>query len=703
MPTITVLNNDKVYTYILVEEIPVSIGKGDGCDYVLPALSVDGPQLVIVWNSQKERIEVTRLRPDCEFLLDGKPLGDSAAVWTKQMKLTAGPYLFKHDLEEEVTPVNGDRFVVSVHHNDRHLALTPGRANECLMSVINNSAREVDGSVSVLIDGRSVKWVEGVGRLNPHFGANEDRAVALRFTAPRSSAQKAGNYRATISARSSVSDFGSGSDSINLLIEKFFRHELKVERSLRFNHIFGLVFRAARFNAKVGNQGNCPDSYDLMIEADADSKENTSYLFADTDSPQTELSVESGEARTTQVVVRPPLLWFPMWRRHNFSVQAISHGNHQALSEYGQQNSGTRPVRFTQFSVVWLILAALLASWLIWQGAKAIFTPEIVPSIEPTISGADGNQGRPSEAGEPIKVTWKTNNAKFVDIYLVTENGSRQPLKDGQGKDVQGIDAARGEFIIERGFDKSVDLVLVARNDFSSPVEKRIPVVINFPEAKIDIITENPKRLRLNETGHAETTVEWQIIGGKFIKGVTFDGKPAIKAGDKYVQSIFPEGNKQYAIQVVYTNGHEATTDYFQVIVDQPTPTPPPPSPTPSPTPLTDCSLSAIWPAGMVERMERRRNATNIHRGDVIGLKWEVRDADRIKITQQTDGNGPTTLLESTRVADKREGIPPLERSTTFTLIAFKNGQQTICNSVKIIVNCQDRFPNPLGKWKPCK
>lgn len=696
MRTITVLNNDKVYTYILVEEIPVSIGKGDGCDYVLPALSVDGPQLVIVWNSQKERIEVTRLRPDCEFLLDGKPLGDSAAVWTKQMKLTAGPYLFKHDLEEEVTPVNGDRFVVSVHHNDRHLALTPGRANECLMSVINNSAREVDGSVSVLIDGRSVKWVEGVGRLNPHFGANEDRAVALRFTAPRSSAQKAGNYRATISARSSVSDFGSGSDSINLLIEKFFRHELKVERSLRFNHIFGLVFRAARFNAKVGNQGNCPDSYDLMIEADADSKENTSYLFADTDSPQTELSVESGEARTTQVVVRPPLLWFPMWRRHNFSVQAISHGNHQALSEYGQQNGGTRPVRFTQFSVVWLILAAILLGWLAWRGYR-MWRPPILqqPNIVFDVERLNGKPGDRIGVGDPIILKWKVQNASLIDIYRVDESGTRIQLQ-------QDFDASVGEYRIPGGLTKTTDLVIIAKNGSGDKSEeRRIKIEIDFEEANIHFLTPSGQRVRLDGSVSGPCpgmNIAWEITG-KAIRNVTFDGE-TVKLKDERCKPVFPPSSS-YDLVVNYNNDHDPTVRKFLVLAEVPTPTPVP-SPTPSPTPpRCDPSnvFNVIWPEGSDKG--KKRAATAIKKGDRVLLTWDVKGADSVRIMQD-EGNGTSLLPTSSQVSGNVEISP--QRRTTYTLILVKSGQEVVCKSVPVTVNCRGFAPNlKFSKWEPCK
>ncbi len=678
MATITVIDSEgKVDFNFPLADKPVRLGKGENCNKVLPELPVSGPQLEIEYDAGQNRLLARRLSSDCEVWIGDQRIGDGSAIWPAEIELRIGTYRLTNDLGSANRPISAqDGFSVEIKSGEDYLSLTPGAPMNCSLRITNQSARNVTGALHVEINGQPIKWCAGAGNMGRAFTPYEERTFTLTFTAPTDSTVKAGTYQVDVTAipDSKVEKFRSGGDSLTAIVERFPQHSQRIDRLLRFNPLFGFIFRSARFNFEVNNTGNCDDTYSLATAPNSDSDERTEYQFTDTGAPKTSLEAAVGNVNAAQLQVQRPLLWFPLWKGHRFNASIA--------------NSANQIVRFTQLSVVWLILVTGLLGWLGWHAGMILLKPKF--EIEKT-----GFKPDKIEAGDKVEVFWKALRASTVDIYQVMGN-QQQPKSLLQNR----AGSSEGEEI--GPFEKDIELLFIARN-FWGEDRTTLPIPVGFQEATIRFITENPKRLQLTETGSVDMSVEFEVVKGKFISEVTINGDPVTEVAGKYSYPISPEGSKQYVVEVRYSNSQKVTKDTFRVIVDKPTPTPSA-TPTPSPTPLTDCSLSAIWPATVVERMERRRNATNIHRGDMIDLKWEVRDADRIKITQQTDGNGPTTFLESTRVADKQEVIPPLKRSTTFTLIAFKNGQQTICNSVRIVVNCKDRsLTNLLGEWKPCR
>lgn len=692
MPRITVFDNqgEEKYNFPLNER-PVFVGRGEDCDIQLPDLPAFGKQLRIEWKNQERSILATRLTPDCEVELNGQSLSHHPTVWAEGVELHIGSYKFHHDHLAEPARSTGDRFIVNVQQGHRNLALTPGRENSCLLNIQNHSAREVDCNISAMVDGRSVNWVTGAGLLTPQFTEMENRSVALHFKAPRTSAVKAGSYRAAITARSTVENYSPGSDSVSLIVERFFQHDLKIERLLRDNPIFGLMFRKARFNLKIANQGNCPDNYELQIENEADASEQAQSWFAGSSAQQTELEIESGQSRATMLFMRHPLLWLPLWKKRSFNVRSISQGARQASAEDNQWDS-QRAVKFTQFSVIWLILAVALIGWLSWNAGTVWLKPEFVEEVSFKRKG--GKLEDKIEAGDEVEVSWIVRRASSVDIFRVIKGKPPEEIKTG---------LKASDSYTTGKLESNVILQLVARNFFGeAQIDKEIPV--GFQEARIIFLTPDPRRLMLDESRHALLNVEWKVeIGHKeFIKEVSIDGQKVIESNGIYSYATEIEGAKIFEVAVHYTNRDTPTSKPYRVMVDSPTPTPIP-SPTPSPTPpRCDPSnqFSVIWP----EKSDKaaKRPPTAIKKGDQVFLTWNVHGADSVRIMKEEEGSGRTMLQTDSQASGSVEINP--QRRTNYTLILVKSGQEVECKSVSVAVKCRyGKKTPPFYEWRDCK
>ena len=307
------------------------------------------------------------------------------------------------------------------------------------------------------------------------------------------------------------------------------------------------------------------------------------------------------------------------------------------------------------------------------------------PNIVFDVERLNGKPGDRIGVGDPIILKWTVQNASLIDIDLVDGNGSRNPLQ-------HDIDASVGEYRIPGGFSKTTDLVITAKNGSGDKSEeRRIKIVIDFEEASIRFLTPSGQTVRMDGAVRGPCpgmNIAWEITG-KAIRNVTFDGE-TVKLKDERCKSVFPP-SASYDLVVNYSNDHDPTVKKFLVLAEVPTPTPVP-SPTPSPTPpRCDPSnqFNVIWPEGSDKG--KKRAATAIKKGDRVILTWDVKGADSVKITQD-EGNG-TSLLPTNSQPSGRVEVSP-QRRTTYTLILVKSGQEVVCKSVPVTVNCRGFAPN---------
>lgn len=680
MITITVLDpaGEVDFNFPLTDK-PVRLGKGEGCNKILSELPANGPQLEIEFESDQNRLLTRRLSSASEVWIGDQRISGDTEIWPAGSELRIGGYRLTNDMDTPNGPISvQDRFSVEAVAGENYLNPTPGVPMNCSLRVINHSARNVTGALLVEINGQPVKWVDGAGNMGRAFTPYEERTFTLIFTAPANSTVKAGTYQVDVTAipDSRVEKFRSGGNSLTVKVERFPQHSQRIDRLLRFNPLFGFIFRSARFNFEVNNTGNCDDKYLLAAASNSDSDERTEYQFTDTGASKTSLEVDMGNTSDAQLQVRPPMLWLPLWKGHRFNASIA--------------NSANQIIRFTQFSVVWLVLIIAGLGWLGWQGFKMWRTPEFqqMPGITLGVNREGGNPDDPIRAGEPVTVTWDAPYASVVDIYQVGENDVLKPI-------VKEFDARKQEFRITNGFDKTVKLRVIARNSFGQ-AEKDIEVPINFVPARVQFNPTSPVRIVLDPASGGQSAgikIEW-VVEGKAISGVTFDGESVEKTDSRYK---YPMASTTYDLVVNYSNNQPSLVRKFEVVVITPTPTPIP-SPTSTP-PAPECfTFKAEWPTGSDKAA--KRNANSIKKGDRVLLVWDVKGADSIRITQN-DGVGDSNLTQTNQPSGQVDISP--QRTTSYSLIAIKAGQPVKCNPVTVTVNCKYFSPTKLVEWKPCK
>lgn len=684
MVTITVFDpTGQVDFSFPITDKPVRLGKGEGCHKILSELPANGPQLEIEFETDQNRLLVRRLSSASEVCIGDQKIGGDGEIWSAGSELRIGSYRLTNDLGAANGPISSqDRFSVEAKTGENYLSLTPGVPMNCSLRVTNHSDREVTGALLVEINGQPVKWCTGAGNMGRAFTPNEERTFTLTFTAPTNSTVKAGTYQLDVTAipDSRVEKFRSGGNSITVIVERFTQHSHRIDRLLRFNPLLGFIFRSARFNFEVNNIGNCDDTYSLAAAPNSDSDERTEYRFIDTGAPKASLEVGVGNSNAAQLQVKRPLLWFPMWKGHRFNASIA--------------NSANQIIRFTQLSVIWLVLIIAGLGWLGWLGMKILMGPGFAQPPIASLSKLDvnregGNPDDPIKAGDSVTVTWNAPNASVVDIYQVGDNDALKTIvKDHKAEDQK--------FTITGGFDKMVKLRVVARNSFGQ-AEKDIDVPIDFVPAKVQFNPTSPVRLVLDPSSGGQSPgikIGW-VVEGKAISGVTFDGEAVEKIDSRYK---YPSASTTYDLAVNYSNNQKSLVRKFDVVVIIPTPTPPP-SPTPTP-PAPECfRFRPEWPVGSDKAA--KRNANSIKKGDQVLLVWEVKGADSIRI-MQNDGVGDSNLTQTNQASGQVDISP--QRTTSYSLIAVKAGQQITCRPVTVTVNCREVKPTPpFYEWKPCK
>jgi len=680
MVTITVFDpTGQVDFSFPITDKPVRLGKGEGCNKILSELPANGPQLEIEFETDQNRLLVRRLSSTSEVWIGDQKIGGDGEIWPAGSELGIGSYRLTNDLGAANGPISGqDGFSVKAKTGEDYLSLTPGVPMNCSLRVTNHSEREVTGALLVEINGQPVKWCTGAGNMGRAFTPNEERTFTLTFTAPTNSTVKAGTYQVDVIAipDSRVEKFRSGGNSITVIVERFTQHSHRIDRLLRFNPLLGLIFRSARFNFEVNNIGNCDDTYSLAAAPNSDSDERAEYRFIDTGASKASLEVGVGNSNAAQLQVKRPWLLFPMWKGHRFNA-SIADGANQI-------------VRFTQLSMVWPILVVGLLVLLGWQGLRMWRTPEFqqMPGITLDLDQEGRNPDDPIKAGEPVTVIWDAPYATVVDIYQVGDNDALKTI-------VKDHNAGEQKFTISRGFDKTVKLRVVARNSFGQ-AEKDIEVPIDFVPARVQFNPTSPVRLVLDPSSGGQSAgikIGWGVEG-KAISGVTFDGEAVEKIDSRYK---YPTASTTYDLAVNYSNNQPPLVRKFDVVVVIPTPTPPP-SPTPTP-PAPECfTFKAEWPVGSDKAA--KRNANSIKKGDQVLLVWEVKGADSIRI-MQNDGVGDSNLTQTNQASGQVDISP--QRTTSYSLIAVKAGQQITCRPVTVTVNCKYFSPTKLVEWKPCK
>jgi len=497
---------------------------------------------------------------------------------------------------------------IMVDKGCRTMTLVPGKAAECRITLANH--RTMVDHVSVSVAGIPSEWVQGTGTeiaLNPY----DKQDVALSIQVPKASSSIAGEYNVTIRANSVANPDQPGEAKVRWTVAPFDSASLGVMPAKVSGN------KRVKYSVSLRNQGNRPVAYKLSA---ADDERELSFLFR-TESQNQEtsprLELKPGAQTTTRLSAEAPKShWFGKARQRPFRI--LSTPEEQADPQIHE-------AMFLQTAVIptWVLIVAPLAIV-----ALLLIVPRIAkPAFKSLLVTPP-----PLVAGTPVTVTWTVSRAKTIEIRPVAG----------------GIPATRGSFTVDKGFQQTTTLTVVATNFFGSD-SREVAVEIKPPDvikaANIDLSAS---------TGHimkGETVkISWNVTGASRTQ---FSEQGDVPPSGNYTDT--PQQDHTYTV-TVYNDANVPTTKSVMVHVEEPTPFAPP-------------------------KPHLRVDKNLIKQGQVVQFTWDAKGAESVRIDSVT----PTTLLGDSGV---RQAQLKGKGSYTFTVVSTAKGLESRSDPVMVNVQC---------------
>jgi serine/threonine protein kinase len=231
------------------------------------------------------------------------------------------------------------------------LALTPGIPMVLPVSVVNAGSR-VD-FLTVTVEGVPEKWIE-VPPAPPQLTPNAGATVPVKILVPKSSKSRAGDYTATVRARSHYDPSESSTAIGRWIVLPFAAASLDVSPS----RVRG--WRTAKVQATLANEGNAPLRFAVGAR---DDERALRYAIA-----EREVMLEPGERKALTVGVKGPFRFIGSTETRPFSVLASPITGTAPLSAVTPQNA---QAQFIQRALVPtfvppVLLALAIALYALW-------------------------------------------------------------------------------------------------------------------------------------------------------------------------------------------------------------------------------------------------------------------------------------------------------------------------------------------------
>jgi serine/threonine protein kinase len=482
-----------------------TIGSAADNVIVLESRDVSPHHARIDWDGV--RITITDLGSRTNtFLNEERLLPQIPQEWTRGQQVRIGPHWIRvqmPQLDDERAPV----IDVAVEHSKRNLTLTPGKPEECRVTVANH--KTIVDHLTLSVAGIDAEWVRGTGvevALNPY----DKKEVVLTILVPRAASSTAGKREVIIRAESVADPEAPAEVKVQWTIAPFDSATLAVSPSKVSTR------RRGRYSVSLQNEGNRPATYSL---AAADEDRELAFEFeSEGGAPQSrpKISVGPGGRATLRLSAEAAKRrWVGSAVRRTFQIQATQHGG---------ADTHTFEARFTQLPIIatWMIAAAtlVLAGLLV-----------VVPRLgRPNIKSIEIDPPLPGK-GEAVTIIWNAAKARSIEI---------RPLK-------AGIEAGQGSYRVAGGFERDTVLTVIASNFFGSD-QREITVAPVPPPPPPQPRPLDPSQVVLSvskatiEKGKS-VTINWEVIGGT---SAEFNLTGAVPLHGSYTDS--PEKDQTYTI-----------------------------------------------------------------------------------------------------------------------------------------------------------
>ena len=579
---------------------------------------------------------VTELTATNGTLMDGLPLTSMTRLrWPYRTPLYLRPYwLAIVGPEEKQTK---SRIVVKPEVEQ--IKLVPGQPYH-LNVLLANTGQIVD-HFQVSVDGIPPEWVQnpyGEVQLNPGTQAS----TTLILLAPRESKSRAGEYPATVLARSREDTSMYGRAPVNITVAPFREVVATITPPVR------KTWRRTTFTFKLENRSNTdgvfaprlqdregqirviPRIQDLIhldqmgqmtggvtpsvkaldpTQVAREAARQAAYeararglsaarraLMGEgrikVENLAAVVPLKAGETSSEPMQVRVPIRWVGLSTQHPFTIDVFD--NEDEKEDASPITHASAELHHTPLIPLWLFpILLLLIGILIWWLTR----PPAINQFDMVGSGTD------VIPGQPFQLHWDTSNAYRVRIPELAANG-------------QGL--SRDGTVKVAGITQDQKYTLEARNLIGTLRTRTVVISPKFAKPVIEVFTVNPPRV----AGNQSVTVTWQV---KNATSVNIAGIGNVKASGK--QSFKP--SRDMNVQIVAKNGTESASDSVQISV-----------------------------AG-AQIKEFKVTPEKITRGQSAVLSWNVVDATSVTI----DGIGPVS-------AQGKKTVSP-QQTTTYAITAL--------------------------------
>jgi serine/threonine protein kinase len=505
-----------------------TIGSAADNVIVLESRDVSPHHARIDWDGV--RITITDLGSRTStFLNDERLLPQIPQEWTRGQQVRIGPYWIRvqmPQLEDERAPV----IDIVVEHSKRNLTLTPGKPEECRVTIAN--LKTIVDHLTLSVAGLDPEWVRGTGvevALNPY----DRKEIVLTILVPRAASSTAGRREVIIRAESVADPEAPAEAKVQWTIAPFDGATLAVSPSKVSTR------RCGRYSVSLQNEGNRPASYSL---AAADEDRELAFEFeSEGGAPQSrpKISVGPGERATLRLSAEAAKRrWVGSAVRKTFQILA---------TQQGGADTHTFEARFTQLPIIatWMIAAATLA-----LAGLLVVVPRLG---KPNINNVEIEPSSP-RTGEAVTIIWNAAKARSIEI---------RPLK-------AGIEAGQRSYRVAGGFQRETVLTVIASNLFGSD-QREITVVPVPPLQPTPPPKLEPSQVVLSVSKAtiakgSSVTISWNVVGGT---SADFNLTGSVPVQGSYTDS--PEKDQTYTI-TAYNAANVATTKSITVKVVEPTP-----------------------------------------------------------------------------------------------------------------------------------
>jgi serine/threonine protein kinase len=479
-----------------------TIGSAADNVIVLESADVSPHHARIDWDGV--RITITDLGSRTgTFLNDQRLLPQIAQEWTRDQQARIGSYSIRMQ-PPRLDVDRADVIDVIVEHAKRTMILTPGKPEECRVTIANH--KTIVDHLTLSVAGIDPEWVRGTGveiALNPY----DKRDVVLTILVPKEASSTAGAREVVIRAESVANPEEPAEAKAHWTVAPFDGASLSVTPSKLSAR------KRGRYSVSLLNEGNRPASYSI---AAADEDRELAFEFESQGSaPQVraKISVGAGEKAALRLSAETAARrWLGSAVRRTFQIQATQHG---------AAETHTVEARFNQLPIIttWMIVAATI-------GAAGLVL--VVPRLgRPNIRSVEIAPSSP-RTGEAVTIVWDAAKARSIEI---------RPLK-------AGISPGQGSYRVANGFEKETVLTVIASNFFGS--DQREISVIPVPPPPPPPLQPTQVVLSVSRaviTKGRSVTISWNVTGGS---SAEFNLTGAVPLQGSYTDS--PDKDQTYTI-----------------------------------------------------------------------------------------------------------------------------------------------------------